>query len=83
MALAFLLAGLTFGGMVRPWHIVTLAFALGIANAFDAPARQVFVWELVSVEDLTNAVGPCQNPRGSWQVEEAPETFPLTNLRPL
>jgi len=56
MALAFLLAGLTFGGTVRPWHIVTLAFALGIANAFDAPARQAFVWELVSVEDLTNAV---------------------------
>ncbi|MDR7435441.1 MAG: MFS transporter [Armatimonadota bacterium] len=56
MVLAFLLAGLTFGGIVKPWHIVALAFALGIANAFDAPARQAFVWELVDLEDLTNAV---------------------------
>ncbi len=56
MALAFILAGLTFAGVVRPWHIVALASGLGLANAFDAPARQAFVAELVEREDLTNAI---------------------------
>lgn len=56
MILAAVLAVLTFTGLVRPWHIVGLAFLLGIANAFDAPARLAFVLELVSREDLTNAV---------------------------
>ncbi|MFZ5808057.1 MAG: MFS transporter [Chloroflexota bacterium] len=56
MILAAVLAALTFSGLVRPWHIIGLAFLLGIANAFDAPARLAFVLELVSREDLTNAV---------------------------
>jgi len=57
MMLAFILAGLTFGGVVQPWHIVILAAGLGVANAFDAPARLAFVPELVEQrEDLTNAI---------------------------
>ena len=56
MILAFILAALAFTGLVQPWHIVVLAFLLGIANAFDAPARQAFVLELVEREDLTNAI---------------------------
>jgi MFS family permease len=56
MLLAFVLAGLTFAHLVRPWHIVALAFGLGMANAFDAPARQAFVVELVARENLTNAI---------------------------
>jgi len=56
MLLAFVLAGLTFTGLVQPWHIIVLAFALGIANAFDAPARQSFVLEMVEREDLVNAI---------------------------
>jgi len=56
MTLAFGLAGLTFSGWVQPWHIIGFAFLLGIANAFDAPARQAFVLEMVSREDLTNAI---------------------------
>lgn len=56
MILAAVLAVLTFSGLVQPWHIIGLAFLLGIANAFDAPARLAFVLELVSREDLTNAV---------------------------
>ena len=56
MILAFLLAALTFTGRVQAWHIVVMAFLLGIANAFDAPARQAFVLELVDREDLTNAI---------------------------
>jgi MFS family permease len=56
MALAFILAGATFLHVVQPWHILILACLLGIANSFDAPARQAFVSELVTREDLTNAI---------------------------
>lgn len=56
MVLAFILAALTFAGIVQPWHIIVLAFLLGCANAFDAPARQAFVTELVDRRDLTNAI---------------------------
>lgn len=56
MVLAFILAGLTFTGLVKPWQIILLAFLLGIANAFDAPARLAFVPELVDRQDLTNAI---------------------------
>jgi predicted MFS family arabinose efflux permease len=56
MVLAFILAFLAFTNLVQPWHIVVLAFCLGTANAFDAPARQSFVVELVDREDLTNAI---------------------------
>ena len=56
MILAFILAALSFLGVVQPWHIIILAALLGIANSFDAPARQAFVSEMVSREDLTNAI---------------------------
>jgi MFS family permease len=56
MILAFVLATLVFTGTVQAWHILLLAFGLGSANAFDAPARQAFVSEMVDREDLTNAV---------------------------
>ncbi len=56
MILAFVLAGLTYARLVEPWHILALAFLLGIANSFDAPARQAFVLELVPREDMTNAI---------------------------
>jgi len=56
MVLAVVLALLTFLGIVEAWHIVLLAFGLGIATAFDAPARQAFVQELVDREDMPNAI---------------------------
>lgn len=56
MILAFILAALTFTNIVLPWHIIVLAFLLGVANAFDAPARTSFVLELVSRENMTNAI---------------------------
>ena len=56
MVLAFILAALTFMGQVQPWHIVILAFLLGTANAFDAPARQSFIIEMVDKADLSNAI---------------------------
>jgi len=54
--LALLTAVLTFSGAVRPWHLVLLALGFGAANAFDAPARQSIVADLVDREDLTNAI---------------------------
>jgi MFS family permease len=56
MTLALVLAALTFFHVVQAWHIIILAFCLGIANAFYAPARQAFVRELVDREDMTNAI---------------------------
>lgn len=56
MILAFILAALTFTGLVQPWHVIVLAFLLGVANAFDAPARLAFTLEMVDREDLTNAI---------------------------
>jgi MFS family permease len=56
MILAFVLATLVFTGAVQASHILLLAFGLGSANAFDAPARLAFVSEMVDRKDLTNAV---------------------------
>ncbi len=56
MCLAFGLSILTFTGAVRVGWIVAFAFALGSVNAFDMPARQAFVIEMVGGEDLLNAV---------------------------
>ncbi len=55
--LALCLGILTIGGWVRLWHVYVFAFLLGCAAAFDAPARQTFVSELVGEDDLSNAVG--------------------------
>lgn len=56
MVLAFILAALVFTELVQPWHILVLAFLLGIANAFDTPARQSLVVELVDREVMSNAI---------------------------
>ncbi len=56
MLLAFVLAGLTLAGVVRVWEIVVLAALLGVVNAFDIPARQAFIVEMVGKEDLMNAI---------------------------
>ena len=56
MVLAFILAALTFTNLVQPWHIIVLAFLLGTANAFETPARQSFVSEMVDRKDMTNAI---------------------------
>jgi len=56
MVLAFILATLTFTNAIQAWHIIIMALLLGTANAFDAPARQSFVVDLVPREDLTNAI---------------------------
>ncbi len=58
MALPALALGvLAVTGAAQPWHVYVLAFVFGIGTAFDAPARQSFVSEIVEPEMLTNAVG--------------------------
>ncbi len=56
MALAFIPAALTLGGRVQVWHLFVLAAFLGLANAFDIPARQAFVADIVDRDDLVNAI---------------------------
>lgn len=56
MLFAFVLAFLTFTGMVQVWHIILLAVGIGTVNAFDGPTRQAFVVEMVGREDLPNAI---------------------------
>lgn len=56
MVLAFILAALVFTGAIQPWQILIFAFLLGVTNAFDVPARQSFIVELVDREDMTNAI---------------------------
>lgn len=48
---------LALTGVVEPWMVYSLAFVFGIGAAFDAPARQSFVSEMVGADDLANAVG--------------------------
>jgi MFS family permease len=56
MILAFVLAGLTLTGMIREWHLIVIAFLVGIVNAFDVPIRQSFFVHMVGKEDLPNAI---------------------------
>ena len=56
MILAFAFAGLVWSGAIQFWHIAVLALSLGVFQAFDIPARQSFVIELVGKKDLMNAI---------------------------
>jgi MFS family permease len=53
---ALILGLLTITGAVRLWEIGLLAVLLGLNNAFENPARQSFMLEMVGSEDLRNAV---------------------------
>ena len=54
--LALGLGVLTITGMVQLWQVYVFALLLGCVTAFDAPARQTFVSDLVGEIDLSNAV---------------------------
>src|SRR5436309_8311829 len=56
MVLALILAALTLSGAVRVWHLFVLTTLLGIVNAFDIPARQAFMVDMVGRDDLMNAI---------------------------
>lgn len=55
-ALGLGLGILTVTGAVQLWHVYLFALLLGVVAAFDAPARQTFVSELVAGPNLSNAV---------------------------
>lgn len=57
MVCAFLLAGLTLGHLIQTWHLIFIAFLVGIINAFDVPIRQSFFVQMVdNKQDLPNAI---------------------------
>jgi MFS family permease len=56
MALTFMLAWLTLSHRIHIWQVVTLAALTGAVNAFDLPARQAFVVDMVARTDLVNAI---------------------------
>jgi MFS family permease len=53
---ALLLGLLAVSGAVRVWEIGVLALLLGVNNAFENPARQSFMLEMVGPDHLRNAV---------------------------
>ena len=54
--LALAMGLLAATGSLELWHVYLLGFLLGCVTAFDAPARQTIVAELVSDSNLSNAV---------------------------
>lgn len=56
LLLAFALAALTLTGGIEGWHVFALASLLGVVNAFDLPARQAFVADVVGGENLLRAL---------------------------
>ncbi|MBN3806131.1 MFS transporter, partial [Paraburkholderia sp. Ac-20336] len=55
--LALVLGLLTVTGLAQLWQVYLFAGLLGCVTAFDSPARQTFVSDLVGEADLANAVG--------------------------
>jgi MFS family permease len=53
---AIILSTLALTGWIQPAHILLLGAISGIIAAFDMPARQALVYQLVDAEDLPNAV---------------------------
>lgn len=57
MLQALALAVLTLTGVINIWYLVALSLSLGFINAFDMPARQAFVVEMVEKRsDMANAI---------------------------
>lgn len=56
MLLAFAIAVAVWASAAPPWLIVVIAAINGVAMGFDMPARQAFIVEMTSREDLLNAV---------------------------
>ena len=56
--LALALGLLVITNTAELWHVYGLALALGVASAFDMPARQSFVSEVVTADLVPNAVAP-------------------------
>ncbi len=70
MALPALVLGLlAVTGSAQIWHVYVLAVVLGVSSAFDAPARQSFVSEMV------RAGGPEQRGRASTPPPSTPPAW--------
>ncbi len=55
-ACAAALGALTFFDLVRPWHILAVAFLLGMGVALEFPVRNTLIYEIVGKEDLVSAI---------------------------
>lgn len=54
---AFVMAFLVLSGHIEVWHIIALSIVFGVINAFDAPARQSLVIDLIDdPKNLGNAI---------------------------
>src|SRR5690349_20230114 len=53
---ALALAALVWTGRVTTWQVMLLAVFFVVVNAFDIPARQAFIAELVGKEELMTAI---------------------------
>ncbi len=51
-----LLAFFALTHLITVWHVLVLSVFQALINAFDTPARQSFVLEMVEREDLANAI---------------------------
>lgn len=56
LAVAVVLSGLTFAGLMTPWLLLTMTFLLGLGSALNAPAWQASTPELVPREEIPAAV---------------------------
>lgn len=56
MSFVLIMAVLTASGVVNIWHVLVLAFLIGSVFAFEIPARQSIIIELVGKEDLLNGI---------------------------
>ncbi len=57
LAQSLAMLALVATGLIQPWHLIAGNLVLGVVNAFDSPARQSFLIELVEGRaDLPNAI---------------------------
>src|SRR5919107_1453780 len=56
LSMLLALALVTLAGRVQVWHVFAIAALVGIVNAFDIPARQAFIADMVGRGDLMNAI---------------------------
>src|SRR5437763_8057696 len=56
MALAFILGTLVVLGQAQFWQVLLIALGLGVAMAYDLPANQALVPELVKREEIPRAI---------------------------
>jgi MFS family permease len=56
MVLAFALGVLAATGTAEVWHVLLMAFLLGVTSVVDIPTRQTFVIEMVGRDDVVSAV---------------------------